>query len=243
MFPNIVSLLELSWLSNSLPFFSSCSFPGFMNSHLVHDIQSWYSNKHLRNPMQISGVLAELLFPDWFYCSIIQSFPTLHDPMDCSTWVFLVLHPSQSLLKLISIELVMTSNHLILCHLFLILPSIFPSIRVFSNESVLHIRWPKFGVSYLVLVLFFSTFSQILSSSYWITQAWKYAFTQAYSHYPLYSSIVLLSPPPSFIHTHRGRRIFATKRKVKITRNRLQGVNIEGSKFTNTTEQWFMPKN
>ena len=144
MFPNIVSLLELSWLSNSLPFFSSCSFPGFMNSHLVHDIQSWYSNKHLRNPMQISGVLAELLFPDWFYCSIIQSFPTLRDPMDCSTWVFLVLHPSQSLLKLISIELVMTSNHLILCHLFLILPSIFPSIRVFSNESALHIRWPKY---------------------------------------------------------------------------------------------------
>ena len=42
--------------------------------------------------MQISGVLAELLFPDWFYCSIIQSFPTLCDPMDCSTSVFPVLH-------------------------------------------------------------------------------------------------------------------------------------------------------
>ena len=92
MFPNIVSLLELSWLSNSLPFFSSCSFPRFMNSHLVHDIQSWYSNKHLRNPMQISGVLAELLLPDWFCCSIIQSCPTLCDPMDCSSPVFPVLH-------------------------------------------------------------------------------------------------------------------------------------------------------
>ena len=43
-----------------------------------------------------------------------------------------------------SIELVMPSNHLILCHPFLLLPSIFPSIRVFSNESVLHIRWPKY---------------------------------------------------------------------------------------------------
>ena len=42
-----------------------------------------------------------------------------------------------------SIELVMPSNHLILCHLLLLLPSVFPSIRVFSNESVLHIRWPK----------------------------------------------------------------------------------------------------
>ena len=50
----------------------------------------------------------------------------------------------QSLLKLMSIVLVMPSNHLILCHPFLRLPSIFPSIRVFSNESVLHIRWPKY---------------------------------------------------------------------------------------------------
>ena len=51
---------------------------------------------------------------------------------------------SQSLLKLMSIELMMPSNHLILCCPFLLLPSIFPSIRVFSNESVLRIRWPKY---------------------------------------------------------------------------------------------------
>jgi len=50
----------------------------------------------------------------------------------------------QSLLKLMSIESVMSSNHLILCHPLLLLPSIFSSIRVFSNESVLHIRWPKY---------------------------------------------------------------------------------------------------
>ena len=50
---------------------------------------------------------------------------------------------SRSLLKLMSIESVMPSNHLILCHPLLLLPSIFPSIRVFSNESVLH-RWPKY---------------------------------------------------------------------------------------------------
>ena len=52
--------------------------------------------------------------------------------------------PSWSLLKLMSIESVMPSNHRILCHPLLLLPSIFPSIRVFSNESVLHIRWPKY---------------------------------------------------------------------------------------------------
>ena len=51
---------------------------------------------------------------------------------------------SQSLLTLMSIESVMPSNHLILCHLLLLLPSVLPSIRVFSNESVLCIRWPKF---------------------------------------------------------------------------------------------------
>ena len=49
-----------------------------------------------------------------------------------------------SLLKLVSIELVMPSNHLILCHPLLLLPSIFASIRVFSSESVLRIRWPKY---------------------------------------------------------------------------------------------------
>ena len=51
---------------------------------------------------------------------------------------------SKSLLSFMSIELVMPSNHLILCHPLLLLPSIFPSIRVFSNESVLRIRWPKY---------------------------------------------------------------------------------------------------
>ena len=52
---------------------------------------------------------------------------------------------SQSLLNLMSIESVMPSNHLILCHPLLLLPSIFPSNRVFSNESVLHIRWPEYS--------------------------------------------------------------------------------------------------
>ena len=63
--------------------------------------------------------------------------------MDCSTQASLSTTNSQSLLKLMFIELVMPSNHLILCCSFLLLPSIFPSIRIFSNESVLCIRWPK----------------------------------------------------------------------------------------------------
>ena len=51
---------------------------------------------------------------------------------------------SQSLFKLMSVELVMPPNHLILCYLLLLPPSVFPSIRVFSNESALHVRWPKY---------------------------------------------------------------------------------------------------
>ena len=65
--------------------------------------------------------------------------------MDCSMSGFPIFyHLSQSLLKLMSIELVMPSNHLIFCYPLLLRPSIFPSIRVFSNESVLLIRWPKY---------------------------------------------------------------------------------------------------
>ena len=64
--------------------------------------------------------------------------------MDCSTPGFLVHHQLQSLLKLMSIESVMPSNHLILSCPLLLLSSVFPSIRVFSNELVLCIRWPKY---------------------------------------------------------------------------------------------------
>ena len=79
----------------------------------------------------------------WF-SSAAQSCPTFCDPMDCSTPASLSTINSQSLPKLMSIELVMPSNHLILCWPLLLLPSIFPSIRVISNESALRIRWPKY---------------------------------------------------------------------------------------------------
>ena len=71
------------------------------------------------------------------FSSVTQLCLTLCDSMDCST-------PGLSLLKLMYIESVMPSNHLILWHPLLFLPSIFPRIRVFSNESALRIRWPKY---------------------------------------------------------------------------------------------------
>ena len=87
------------------------------------------------------------------FSSVAQSCPTLWDPMDCSTPGFPVHNSnSRSLLKLMSIELVMPSNHLI-CRPLLLLPSIFPSFRVFSNESVLCIRSQSIGVSASASVL------------------------------------------------------------------------------------------
>ena len=78
------------------------------------------------------------------FSSVPQLCPTLCDPVDCSTPGFPVHHQLQSLLKLMSIESVMPSNHLILCLPLLLLPLIFPSIRVISNESALRIRGPKY---------------------------------------------------------------------------------------------------
>ena len=76
-------------------------------------------------------------------CSVAKSCLALCDPMNCSLPGSFAI--SRSLLKFMSFESVMPSNHLILCCPLLLLPSIFPSIRVFSNESVLHIRWLEYG--------------------------------------------------------------------------------------------------
>ena len=80
------------------------------------------------------------------FSSVAQSCPTLCDPMDCSTpgLPSLSITNSRSLLKPMSIESVMPSSHLILCHPLLRLPPIPPSIRVSSNESTLRMRWPKY---------------------------------------------------------------------------------------------------
>ena len=85
-----------------------------------------------------------LYFHASLFSSVVQLRLTLCNPMDYSTPGFPVHHQLLSLLKLTSIESVMPSNHLILYRPLFLLPSIFPSIRVFSNVSVLCIRWPKY---------------------------------------------------------------------------------------------------
>ena len=78
------------------------------------------------------------------FSSVYQSCLTLWTPWTAAPQASLSITSSRSLLKFMSIVSVMPPNHLILCHSFLLLPSIFPSIRVFSNKSVLHIRWLKY---------------------------------------------------------------------------------------------------
>ena len=78
------------------------------------------------------------------FSSVIQSWLTLRNPWTAACPASVFITKSWSLLKLMSIESAMPSNHLILCRPLLLTPSIFPSIRVFSNESALCIRWPKY---------------------------------------------------------------------------------------------------
>ena len=82
--------------------------------------------------------------PTVLFSSVAQLYLTLCDPRTAALQASLSIANSWSLIKLTSSESVMPSNHLILCHPLHLLPSIFPRIRVFSNESVLHIRWPKY---------------------------------------------------------------------------------------------------
>ena len=100
---------------------------------LQSEFYSCHGSGLSRTLMTYSFILSVFVFVESLSCN----------PLDCSMPDFAVLTTSLSLLKLMSIESVMPSNHLILC-CPLLLPSILPSIRVFSNESVLHIRWPKY---------------------------------------------------------------------------------------------------
>ena len=84
------------------------------------------------------------MFPGGGCCSAAKSSLTLCTPWTVARQAPLSFTISWSLLKLMSIELVVPSNHLILCHPLLLVSSVFPSIRVFSNELALHIRWPNY---------------------------------------------------------------------------------------------------
>ena len=123
------------------------------------------SNKHIKCPF----ILAKLLNLEGYspllghqFCSVTQSCPTLCDPMTVAYQASLSITNSQNLIKLMFFESMRPFNHLILCHIRLLTPSIFPSIRIFSNESVLRIRWPKYW-SFSFIVSPFSEYSGLIS--------------------------------------------------------------------------------
>ena len=123
---NICHLNQLIQVASS-PWFIEC---------LQGEVLSSYD--HLISYMEIILIMVVVVVQS---LSCVQLFAT---PWTAAHQASLSITNSWSLLKLMSIELVMPSNHLIICHPLLLMPSVFPSIRVFSNESVLHIRWPKY---------------------------------------------------------------------------------------------------
>ena len=143
---------------------------------------------------------------DFHQFNSVQSLSHLWlcDPMDFSMPCSPVHHQLPKLAKTLSIESVMPSNHLIFCRPLLLLPSIFPSIRVFSNEAVIHIRWPKycsfsFSISHcneysgkfpLVLTGWISLQSKGLSRVFSNTTVLKHQFCDAhFSYNPTLTSI------------------------------------------------------
>ena len=117
---------------------------------------------HVPSHLNIPPTTLPIVF---FKILIYLNWMTLCDPVDCRTPGSPVHH--QSLLKFMSIESVMPSNHFILCHPVLLPPSFFPSIRVFSNESALHIRWPKY-CSFSFNISPYNEHSELSSGMYWL---------------------------------------------------------------------------
>ena len=106
---------------------------------MVKDREAWYVAVH--------GIAKSLKYIVQLPCCV----PLFATPWTAARQASLSSTISWSLLKFMSIELVMLSNHLILCHLLFFLPSIFPSIRVFSSETALHISWPIYwGFSFSI---------------------------------------------------------------------------------------------
>ena len=125
-----------------------------------HKSQTWISMHAKPNAKKLTQHCQSTIHQSvQFTHSVVSDSGT---PWTAARQASLSITNSLSLLKLVSIELVMPPNHLIFCCPLLLLPSIFPSIRVFSNESVLHIRWPKYW-SFSLSISPFNEYSGLIS--------------------------------------------------------------------------------
>ena len=114
-----------------------------MGKNSTRALSSLYMKGHTleKNPINLTNVVNASAINSVQLLSCVRIFAT---PWTAAHQASLSITNSRSLLKFMSIELVMPSIHLVLCHPLLLVSSIFPSVRVFSNESVLHVRWPKY---------------------------------------------------------------------------------------------------
>ena len=146
-----------------------------------------------------------------FFNSSVQSLShgqSFGIPWTAACQASLSITNSQSLLKLMSIESVMPSNHLILCHPLLLLPSIFPSIRVFANESFLRIRWPKYwsfssnpSNEYSGLISFRIDWFDLLTVQWYICSPWKLLFLYLFKKMGFFSSNMRTEPSKMSIYS------------------------------------------
>ena len=113
---------------------------------LINSVAILFCVAHINSSVQFRKIpaLFKIVLLTGCCYSVAKLCPTFCNPMDCSMPGFSSFTVSQSLFKLMSLELVMPSNHLILCHSLFLLPSVFLSISVFSSESAFRIRWPKY---------------------------------------------------------------------------------------------------
>ena len=143
--------------------------------------QILYSNFYFTKLLKLH--MTQIIFGGIFGIFMYQfsSFPSLsHVQLFVTPWTAacqasLSITNSWSLIKLMSIKSVMTSSHLTLCHALLFLPSIFPRIRVFSNELILHIRWPKY--SWFFRIDWFDLLA--VQGTLLSTKFWKHQFFRA----------------------------------------------------------------
>ena len=122
--------------------------PIFTTSHMKiprqGDVVIFLSTTQMHQEIKRNSAHGNMLLLICYCCSVTKSWSTLCDPMAIALQASLSFTISQSLLKFMSLESVILSNYLILGFTLLLLPSTFPSIKVFSNELTLCIRWPKY---------------------------------------------------------------------------------------------------